>query len=490
MSMQINRRDFVRSAGVGAAGIVMGAGLSRAAKASIKPNVLFIMVDQMRIPRWTPDLRMPNFDRLAGCGVSFKDHFISASPCSPSRACILTGTYTTQNKMYSNCDFVEGALQPSLDPGIPTLGHIFGRAGYRTPYRGKWHLTRKKDRNEDDALIDYGFEGWKAPEAPFGGPPYNGALMDPVYARQACDWLLDENNHKQPWFLVCSLVNPHDICGYPRYYPQRKLRHIRTDAPPDNWTDDLSTKPGAQLEYQRRYRSVGGGIDVENPDAWCRYLDYYIHCLEDVDRNIGMVLDALDRSGQRDNTIVVFTSDHGEMAGSHRLRTKGCFAYEEVINVPLIFCWPDRIPAGVSTQAMASNVDIMPTLAGMAGLTSLPYLPGRNLITVLENPDKAEVREEVIFHTDWEIQFTVFKDAGAKAIYDNPAHIRCLRDKEWKYSYYFAPGSDEVEYELYNMKDDPLEMTNLANDQGYQKRMKQMHERLMEQERKLEEDFG
>jgi len=482
----MKRREFVKTAGVAAAGVALAGDLLKASDA--RPNILFIEVDQMRFPRWTMPCT-PNIDRIAKQGVSFSKHFTSAVPCSPSRACLFTGTYTTQNKMFTNCDFVEGKLQPSLSPKIPNLGHIFSKAGYRTPYRGKWHLTRKADRNKKDALIDYGWEGWKPPEAPFGGPPYNGQLMDPVYANEAIEWLNKSESKKQPWFLVCNLVNPHDICAFPRYYPHEKLEGIKHSKPADNWTDDLSTKPKVQLEYQRRYVSVGGPIDVNNADAWRRYLDYYVECEDMVDKQVGRLLDALEKSGHKDNTIVVFTSDHGEMAGSHKLRTKGNFAYEEVMNVPLIFAWPGRIDPGRTTESLASNVDVMPTLAALAGISNANYMAGKDLSAVLKNPGSGAAREEVLYHSDWEISFTVGKGADENSIYENPSHIRAIRDQDWKYAYYFSPGKDAVEHELYNLKDDPLEMRNLAKDPGYQKKVREMHDRMMEQEKKLVDDY-
>jgi len=480
----MKRRDFLKSSALAAAGF----GLAPRLGAAPRPNVLLIEVDQMRTPRWTlPDIT-PNIDRLAANGVSFTRHFTSAVPCSPSRACLFTGTYTTQNKMLTNCDFVEGNIQPSLDPKIPTTGHVFKAAGYQTPYRGKWHLSRGKTRDKKDPLIEYGYEGWKPPDAPFGGPPYNGALMDPVYARQAVEWLGSDAPKKGPWFLVCNLINPHDICAFPRYYPHEKLKPIKTPTPPGNWNDDLKNKPSCQTQYIKVYESLGGKMDVNDPDAWRRYLDYYAKCLADVDGNVGRVLDALERSGQRDNTIVVFTSDHGEMGGSHKLRTKGCFAYEEVMNVPLIFAWPGRIKPA-TTEALASNVDVFPTLAAMAGLSGLPYLAGRDLSPVLADP-AASVQDQVLYHTDWEVQFKVGKKADAGAIYDRPWHVRAIRDRDWKYAYYFAPGRDDREYELYDLKNDPIEMHNLASDPGYQQKRKEMSDRLDEQEARLLQEYA
>ena len=126
----MKRREFIKSSAIATGALALGGAL-RAENA--QPNILLIEIDQMRTPRWTPDARLPNIDRIAKQGVSFTKHFTSAVPCSPSRACLFTGTYTTQNGMRSNCDFVEGYLQPSLSPKIPNLGHLFHRAGYHTP---------------------------------------------------------------------------------------------------------------------------------------------------------------------------------------------------------------------------------------------------------------------------------------------------------------------------------------------------------------------
>ena len=484
----MDRRQFLAGSAAAMAGLSMGSTESRGAQTQ-RPNVLLILVDQWRQPRWTPQLRTPGVDRLAARGVSFSNHFVSASPCSPSRACLMTGTYTTQNQMYSNCDFVEGDLQDSLDPTIPTLGHVFRENGYRTPYQGKWHLTRHADRNPEDDLIDYGFEGWRLPDAPFGGPPYWGKIFDPLYAHRSIQWLSEPANRQQPWFLVSSLVDPHDVCGWPRAYPQWLDEEIRTDAPPENWNDDLSGKPASQHEFLVRFRSIGGRMDENDPDLWRRYLDYYMHCMESADRQIVRILDALEASGQADNTIVIFTSDHGEMGGSHRLRTKGNFAYEEVMNVPLIIAWPKVLPRGVTTNAMASNVDVMPTLCSLAGVRASHYMPGVNLLPVLKNPEATGERDDVLHHVDWESIFGVAKKKGQVNIYDNPSHVRTIRDRQWKYSYYFAPGRDAEEFELYNLKDDPLEMSNLVSDAGYAATRKELHDRMMEQEGQLERDY-
>jgi len=481
----LRRRDFIKNTGIATAGVASGASLGFAG--GRPPNILLILVDQMRTPRYSAEKVTPNVDRIAAQGVTFSNHFVSAAPCSPSRACLMTGTYTTQNSMNTNCDLLDGDIQPSLDPKIPTIGHTFKNAGYRTPYRGKWHLSRRKDLSGRDALREYGFEGWKHPDSMFGGMAYQGVVLDHFYAHQACRWLKNSDNHQKPWFLTCSIINPHDICEYPKYYPVSRFGEIHTDRPPDNWNDDLSGKPGAQIEFRERYHKFAGHMDRTDPDAWRRYMDYYAYCLKDMDESVGNILDALEQSGQRDNTIIVFTSDHGEMAGSHGLRTKGNFAYEEVMNVPLIVSWPGRTEAGVETDALASNVDVMPTLTAMAGLSNLPYMAGKDLSQVLLNPRNGSVRNEIVYHQGWEVDPSIRRKFGG---FTHPAQVRSMRNREWKYAYYFKrDGGDETEFELYSLKDDPLEMTNLANDAGYLKKRIEIHDRLTEFERKIIAEF-
>lgn len=482
----MQRREFIKGAAMGAAGVGVS---TRARPESARPNILLILCDSWRTRRWTPLLRTPNLDRLASTGVSFNNHFVSATPCSPSRACLFTGTYTTQNRMHLNCDFTEGDRQPSLDPALPTLGRVFQEAGYRTPYRGKWHLSRGRDRRgRKDKLADYGFTGWKPPDSPFGGPPYSGAIQDPIYTGQAVRWLLDPENHKRPWFLTLSLVNPHDVASFPRFYPQRRLREIKTESPPPNWKDDLAGKPGAQLEYRDLYNKLSGRIDPGDGDMWRRYLDYLIFCTGDADANAGRLLDALHRSGARDNTIVVFTSDHGEMGGSHGLRGKDTFVYEEKMNVPLVVSAPG-IARGAATDAMASNVDLMPTLISLAGIDPGGiYTAGRDLSPVLRNP-KASVRDHVILNHDSEIRTVTTIGDKAPSNFKHPTHIRCVRDRRYKYARYFRPGTGDEEFELYDLLEDPLEMTNLAVDPGYRSIRKEMHDRLVEEHRRLEREF-
>jgi len=394
----------------------------------------------------------------------------------------MTGTFVKQNGMFTNCDFVDHS--PSLSSEIPTLGHIFRNNGYDAQYRGKWHLTHPGDRRFLDPLSDYGFGGWHRPDAPFGGAPYWGKLVDPLCTNQSLKWLADPHNHRRPWLLVSSLVDPHDICAWPGFYPQWLDKEIRTDAAPDNWQDDLVAKPRVQQAFLATYSNIAGPLNEKDPDLWRRYLDYYMYCTECADFQIGRILNALEASGQSHNTIVVFTSDHGDMGGSHRLRAKGNFAYDEVMNVPLIVSWPGTLPEGAVTDAMASNVDVMPTLCSLAGLKTSHYMPGKDLTRVLQNPGEPGPRTDVLFYTDAQgaLRF------GKTSIGDIPSHVRTIRNGQWKCSHYYVPKANAEEFELYDIKNDPLEMSNLAKDAGYRAQLKELHDQLMEQEMQLQKE--
>ena len=170
-----------------------------------RPNVLLIMVDQMRTPRWFPaGTTLPAYERLRREGLTVENSFVVANPCSPSRASIVTGLHYTQHGIHSNVAGPGSRGVPSLDPRLPTIGHAFRRAGYRTPYLGKWHLSAPADV-EGTQLERYGFEAWQGHD--YEGFPNQGLAEDPGFASRAADWLR-EHAQDGPWFLTCCVHQP------------------------------------------------------------------------------------------------------------------------------------------------------------------------------------------------------------------------------------------------------------------------------------------
>ncbi len=477
----MDRRKFIRdSAMVTAAAAACGL-RTAGAETPAKPNVLLFIVDQMRQPRWFPeDARLPGLDRLKSRGMEFTSHFASAVPCSPSRACLMTGLHMDSNGVHDN---MHEGLQPSLDARIPTLGQISRDAGYETPYFGKWHLSMKQEE-EQFGLDAYGFDLLMPFKNTF---PFPGLINDDDVTRSACRWLKQDSKNKRPWFMTLSLMNPHDICTYPRIDVPPIIVPDVIDRLPDNWDDDLKGKPMCQSEYQKAYGVLAGDFDIYNEKAWRRYLDYYYYLTLDVDKLLGQTLDTLDKTGQTDNTIVIFTSDHGDMGGSHRLRSKGPCAYMENTNVPLVISWPGRIPGGKKSHALCQNVDIFPTLAGLTGVDAFsmyPGLAGKDLGPVLSGPEGAEVTDHVLYSFTDNIKIRALAEKMGRPTVTSPHNIRAIREKDWIYARYFDPAHEEQEYELYDLRNDPLEMKNLANDPGYGSARREMADKLREAEEK------
>ena len=472
----MDRRKFLKQAALAGATLAVSGPAQEAGSPARLPNVLLFHLDQMRQPRWfPPSAKFPNLERLKARGVEFTRHFTCAVPCSPSRASLLTGLHMDQHQIMTN---VMRGRQRSLDSSIPTLGHLFRRAGYQTPYFGKWHLTLERQVEIQGGLEPYGFD-WVAPQRP--AYPFPGLETDPEYTQAACAWLRQSEHRAKPWFMVISLINPHDICSYPRLaVPAAEVPKL-ADRLPDNWNDNLQGKPRCQAEFQKAYGAVAGPIRLDDEQVWRQYLDDYYYLTAKNDHHLGQVLDALEATGQAGRTMVIFTSDHGEMAGSHRLRVKGPFVYLESTNVPLVISWPKKFPAGTHTDALCQNIDLYPTLARLIGkdpAAPYPYLPGRDLTPILKNPARLAGADHVLCSYTGNVALARADQDLRKAGVRSPDHIRAIRERDWVYARYFAPNRPEQEFELYDFKNDPLEMHNLAQDPGYQKRRKEMADKL------------
>lgn len=441
----------------------------------VAPNVLLVMVDQMRLPRWFPiGERLSAYDRLRAEGLSFENAFACANPCSPSRASIVTGLHYSQHGICAN---VAGTGTPgiaSLDPCLPTYGHAFRRAGYRTPYVGKWHLSTPDDY-ASVGLERYGFEGWHGPDRE--GHPLQGLREDADVSREAIAWL-GAYAADGPWFLTCSFVNPHDIMFFRRTEPPEDCP--RYGAPlPTSFRDDLSTKPRIQARYQAFWGQVMGMSPDQPEDEWRRYGDFYLYLTQQVDAEVARVLAALEALGVADRTITVFVSDHGEMAGAHMLQGKGPFVYHENVQVPLVFRWPGRIAAGRSTAALAQSVDLFPTLLELTGAAATPgYLPGRSLSPLLLGSDTVGPNDHVLL--SWGMTARRMQSEPPRADGSGgriPDEVRGLFDGRYKIARYFADGAEE-EVELYDLLDDPYELRNLAGDVGHSPLRREMMDRL------------
>ena len=419
---------------------------------SRRPNVLVIVVDQLRYPQWfspgPPGMGLaPNLLRLRRGAVSFARHYTAANDCTPSRSTLLTGLYTHQ----TGCMITGGS---TLDPGFPTWGTMLREHGYHTRWYGKWHLTHHDNRWGprwgERSLAPYGFSGGTYPSP--DGAPGQGWRVDGRIAAQFADWYRHEGR-AEPWCTTVSFVNPHDIAWWyqwsQRVPSEASAARVVTRLPPNFETPEMlsvGNKPLLQRSLQDTAAISFGPVPFTGPEAvamWTGFLNLYLKLQLEVDRHIGRVLHALNsRPEVAANTVIVFTSDHGEYGGSHGLRGKGAGAYEEAIRVPLIVNDPrgvlTRSPERVRGQ-LTSSVDLAPLLltiaTGSGSWRDAPqhaHLADRlDLGAILADPD-APGRPYVLHATDE----TVTEYAIERYAADAPLHVVAMRTPTAKYATY------------------------------------------------------
>lgn len=431
-----------------------------------RPNILLIITDQQRYAQHWPAgwvaANLPSMQRLLSHGLSFTHAFTAACECSPSRAAFLTSTYDNTNRVSTT---PPGQNLPT-PPGLPNLGSILAAGGYQVAWKGKWHLLAESADN----LSGYDFGGWDPPDAGTSlGPNHLGGGSgatdhnDPRFTADAIEFL-ETYTSTDPFCLVVSLVNPHDVhvytqnwasVGYPPAIPDLGIGE------PDNYFDPLTDKPRAQLKFRQAF-DASASFKLSPPLTPAGYAGFYAYLHTVVDAQISLLLDALDAAGFTDNTLVVRMGDHGEMGLSHGLREKMYVAYDEAIRVPLVFSNPLAFPQPQESGAMASLLDLVPTLAAVAGAAPPPTLMGRNLAPVLADP-ASSVQDGVLYSYD-----------DSSFLSQSPGfatNIRALRTKRWLYAVYFSkadPATIPLEFELYDLEDDPVQMINLLSSANYQ----------------------
>lgn len=482
-----------------------------------RPNVLFVLSDQERTWSWLPaSVKLPWRERLAAEGLTLANHWTHSSPCSPSRATIQTGLHVPEHGVADNTIF---KWHHSLDPAVPTVGSVLRDAGYRSSYIGKWHVSHGAHPD----MESYGYSDWEGNDQHFMGWAGTGVHFDPMIADNAAHWLrTNATALDEPWFLTVALVNPHDVMWYPIDQPDYRAAHPDELAAsrellagsrwmdgevvpafeepydevvgelPENFGDDLISKPACQRQWRwDQQHSIYGHIDTADKGAWLRQLDYYARLYQLADQSLGTVLQALEDSGAWEDTIIVFTSDHGDMCGSHGLRSKGPFVYNEIMKVPAMVRAPGVTEAGAQTSALSSHVDLARTICGLAGVESDPSMKGVDLGPVLAD-GSTEVRDHVLF---------CHATAHTSNIRTTRWSIRGSFDGRYKYARYFGVGgglpNDDLsgrptpmlygpeaafgdqEHELYDLQEDPHELVNLAHDPGRRSELRRRFDELL-----------
>jgi len=536
---------------------------------SDKNNILFIMTDQMRYPpiyenedikKWRKK-NLTAQNQLKKEGFEFVRHYTGTVACTPSRATIFTGQYPSLHGVANTDGIAKSAFDPDmfwLDPNtVPDMGAYFKAAGYRTFYKGKWHIsaadilipgtkTPYTSYNSDTGVPDkdataiyenanrldvFGWDKWIGPE-PHGSSPRDSGNSastgvsgrDEIYVDEVITLLKylnknknknHNNDHNDPWILVASLVNPHDISLYGEITKLNQSFSFDIDkSVPDipkspTANEDLSTKPKCQQDYKLKYQlALQPTIDSEE------YRRFYYSLNLTADQNMQKILDTLEKTHFDDNTIVIFTSDHGDYIGAHGLFQKWYTAYEESIHVPLIIKLPKNKNKNKKqyTKMLTSSVDLLPTMLGLANIdvnkvqqkltkthTEVHNFVGRDLSSIIYGKHISGEDEPILFVSDDDAFKGLNQNTFTGKPYNpivQPNHIETtiteLNNSIYKYSRYYDnplywsnPYVEDVttivdpitgktttvtktvpvddEYEMYNLSNDPYEEKNLAH---------------------------
>lgn len=444
-----------------------------------RPNILFLFSDQHRYDALSCNgaqiCRTPAMDSIAESGMRFTHAFTPTALCSPARAALLTGLFPHNNGQLANMGNFNGVFDKQMldATGYPEL---LSGAGYSVNYVGKWHLPKQGDA--DFWHVDQWFseEKYAAEKQALGldtnrakevqrlewgrRAPFCGRAKLPAEHMQEA-WCADKTiellqNHaggEEPFMIFTSFFGPHFPYAVPEPYdtmvdPNQVERWI-------NFDEAFENKPTIQQREMLRWNSS----HLTWPD-WQRVIAHYWGYCTYIDEQIGRVLSKLEALGLAENTIIIYSADHGDMVGSHRLFNKGMYMYDETYRIPLLVRWPGVTQDGSECNEFVSLIDLMPTMLEAAGAHIPPGLDGRSLRPLLNGEEAVQWPDDIFaeFHG---YESTLFSQ-------------RMVRTNSWKYIY--NPGAED---ELYDVASDPGELRNLADDLGYKHVLRRMKERLV-----------
>lgn len=464
----MNRRSFMKSAGIGAAAMSLEGsfGLARAAQpvnpnrpaSGKKPNVIIIFCDQLRSTALgcygNRFVKTPNIDRLAQNGFLFENGISNSPVCVPARSNLLSGQYSrTCTGSRTN--------EMSADNGIfgrkdrmkfkdPTIAEEFKKLGYKTAQIGKWHIdTRPSLMGFDESLM---------PDQIFtkGGFSKNEGKTYPVPGfttdheiNRAKEYLAANKDSEKPFFLYYNIISPHmpllDVpYKYSRMYDPKAVP-LRDNV----WKDGALPSDEKWFHiymWQTFYNNKEQPVTAKaTPDFTLRDLTaLYYGAVTWVDDTVGEILKSLKENGLEENTLIVFSSDHGDMLGSHQRWNKDCL-YEEAIHIPMIYSWPGNIRPGSNSQQVASLIDVMPTLLELCGATVPGTVQGQSLAPVVAG-QKDRLAQDYTFIE------TPLREMGIRT----PTHLYgVLSNKE-------DTALVDDSHQFFDLQQDPYEMDNLA----------------------------
>jgi arylsulfatase A-like enzyme len=506
-SASITRRRLLKiSAGAGLAAALAHSARPAITNAAIRkpasmlkaPNIVVLMTDQerhhMHWPSGWAEKHLPGLQRLKRNGLYFNRAYTAACQCSPSRALMMTGRFAPINRV-TRTFLWPGLAHKNRLPNIASL--LAAKAGYEVVWKGKWHLSYAVNAAPGNGGVDwtaedikamelnYGWSGWNPPDAGNaierwqptefgkfngiatlgGGDPDNdGRYVEghsrasrgqtPGFGESVVEFLKNRAPRLgKPFCLFVSLVNPHDVYVYPHFwkiagYQRESFANLGIELPP-NYDDNLLKKPSVQRAARASYDKFA---PLDTPQKRREYVNFYAYLNKLADRHVMTVLATLEETGLMDNTVILRFADHGEGGLSHGMREKAYTVYEEMVHIPLIVHNKKLFPEPVETAAFYDHLDLMPTILDLAGVPGRQsYALGASIVPVMLDP-KRSVQDYAIFSFD----DLFFLPAGIPG-----GHIRATREGDWTYAVYFSLDGGGLQYELYNLKNDPGQMDNL-----------------------------
>ncbi len=452
--------------------LLVAAGASEALDGGRKPNVLFLMADDLNTALsgfGHPQCKTPQLDRLADRGVRFGNMHCQYPVCGASRASLMSGLYPYTNGTMGNAGTLRGSM-----PDVLTMSQLFRKAGYRVGRVSKiYHMgippeiiagtAERDDPHSWDEVVNI-----KAPEqnAPGertnwspkdkGSQAFVGVIAegndlvhaDGMAADHAIGFL--KRNKDRPFFLACGFVRPHvPLVAPAKYFDWYDREAMKAPVVPE---DDLDDVPQIIRGYKRNSTTYGVTSELHKG-----LLEAYYASVSYMDAQVGRVLATLDELGLTDNTIVVFSSDHGYLLGEHHKYQKQ-HLFEESTRVPFIVSVPwMKGQHGGATKHITELIDLYPTMAELAGLKGPDILQGKSLLPLLKNTTSEKWRKKVAF--------TISRNGGES-----------IRTHEWRYTHW---GFGKNGRELYDLKNDPGEFNNLAKDPKYSAQLKKLRKQLI-----------
>jgi arylsulfatase A-like enzyme len=448
------------------------------------PNIVIVMTDHQRGDTVLPEhpAKIPNLDRFAQEGVTFSEVYCPSPHCCPSRATFFTGLYPSKHGVWNNvCN--DQALSHGLKDGIRLWSEDLADAGYQMHFCGKWHVSVEESpadrgwkehfvsaaagthhevawsyyrglaanpeftRREVGEIIRPGYGAYRL----YGTARDGGEFHDETVIVKALQILSSISEEDQPWCLYLGLIGPHDPYDVPQKYLD--LYNIDDIPLPASYADEMKDKPRI---YQRMREQIFGQLTRREFQDGIRH--YWAYCTY-LDGLFGRVLNALDKTSQRENTLVLYCADHGDYCGEHGLFTKGIPCFNGAYHVPAVIRWPQGVRRpGIRVNAFVSLADFALTFLEVAGLSPARDFTGASLVPFLHGDYPDGWRDDI--HSQCN---------GVELYYTQ----RSVTTQDYKYTF---NGFDQDE--LYDLCKDPGEMTNLAGDPAYEAIKRQMCARM------------